>query len=121
MNWKILNSEATLEEAIYASFAGFVIIFKHSTTCSISHMAKLRLEEHWDVAQAMIYYLDLKAYRNISDTVSDWFKVHHESPQILLIRNGECVHDASHFDITADEIQEVMHWQSIQLHAQEVK
>lgn len=72
-------------------------------------MAKYRLEEDWDFSASEIepYYLDLIAHRDISNEISERFSVHHESPQILLIKDGECVLDASHLDITVEEIREV--------------
>ena len=73
-------------------------------------MAKLRLESDWDMKDITPYYLDLKTYRSLSQEVSEKFKVHHESPQILLLKNGECVYDASHFDISVDELKETLAW-----------
>jgi bacillithiol system protein YtxJ len=107
MNWHHLDSIDDLTEAIKNSDDKYVLLFKHSTTCSISHMAKLRLESSWDeTADILPYYLDLKAYRNISNEIAEQFSVHHESPQVLLIRNGECIYDESHLDITFDNIVE---------------
>jgi len=72
-------------------------------------MAKRRLEDDWDLEDVIIpYYLDLKSFRNISDAISERLSVHHESPQVLLIRNGECIYDASHFDITLSELKETL-------------
>ena len=110
ISWINLDSLSVLEDAVKASYKNEIIIFKHSTSCSISHMAKLRLESDWDMKDITPYYLDLKTYRSLSQEVSEKFKVHHESPQILLIKNGECVYDASHFDITVDELKETLAW-----------
>ena len=73
-------------------------------------MAKYRLESDWDFSAGEVdpYYLDLVAYRDVSGEVAERFAVHHESPQILLIKDGECVLDASHLDITVEEIKEVL-------------
>lgn len=73
-------------------------------------MAKLRLDSGWDLEGVFPYYLDLKTYRSISQAVSERFNVYHESPQILMIKNGECVYDASHFDISVDELKETLAW-----------
>lgn len=110
ISWINLDSPSVLEEAIKTSFASDVVIFKHSTTCSISHMAKLRLDDGWDIESVVPYYLDIKTYRTLSQEVSERFSVSHESPQILLIKNGECIYDASHFDITIDELKETLAW-----------
>ena len=111
INWVLLDDNSKLLKAIEESFTKDVVIFKHSTTCSISLMAKRRLEEDWDDLENVIpYYLDLKSFRSISDEVAERFSVHHESPQILLIRQGECIYDASHFDISVDELKETLAW-----------
>lgn len=109
INWVLLDDNSKLLKAIEESFTKDVVIFKHSTTCSISLMAKRRLEEDWDdLENVILYYLDLKSFRSISDEVAERFSVHHESPQILLIRQGECIYDASHFDITIAELKETL-------------
>lgn len=86
------------------------MIFKHSTRCNISEIAKFRLEDDWDFSANEIeaYYLDLLAFRAVSQHVSETFSVHHESPQVLLISQGECVYDASHLDISVGELKEVL-------------
>lgn len=87
---------------------GHSVIFKHSTRCSISLMAKRNFELNWDVipANTALYFLDLISHRDISALIAETFQVHHESPQVLLIKNGECILDASHSDISAEEIAE---------------
>lgn len=108
MNWKQLTSVGQLDEIVERSKETPVLIFKHSTRCSISSMAKFRLEDDWDFPANELepYYLDLIAFRNISGAVADRFSIHHESPQVLLIRNGECTYDESHLDISVNEIRE---------------
>ena len=58
--------------------------------------------------ETSLYFLDLISYRAISAQVAETFSVHHESPQILLIKDGNCVLDASHSDISAEEVAEVI-------------
>ena len=67
-------------------------------------MAKSRLERSAVPEGIAFYYLDLIRYRAISNKIAETFGVHHESPQILIIRNGECVYDESHNGISMDEI-----------------
>ena len=88
----------------------YSVIFKHSTRCSISMMAKKRFEQDWSALPEGIklYFLDLISYRDISAEIAEVFQVHHESPQLLLIKNGECVLDSSHGDISAEEVAEVV-------------
>lgn len=109
MNWLPLNSLSQLDEIDLKSNLSPVTIFKHSTSCSISGMSKMRLEGKWDLDNDA-YYLDLIKYRPISQAIAERYHVHHESPQILLIKNGECIYDASHFDITVDELKESLEY-----------
>ncbi len=108
MDWKILQSAAQLEEITRRSAEIPQIIFKHSTRCSISNMAKTRLERSQVAANAEFYYLDLLQNRPLSNQVAEIFGVYHESPQILIIRNGECIYDESHNGISMEEIEEVV-------------
>jgi bacillithiol system protein YtxJ len=82
------------------------VIFKHSTRCSISTVVKNRLERSNEFPNADFYFLDLIKHRSVSDKITDDFSVYHESPQVLVIRNGECVYDESHSAINMDEIAE---------------
>jgi bacillithiol system protein YtxJ len=110
MNWLALTTTNQLNEIEARSQQVPCLIFKHSTTCNISSIAKYRLEDDWsfDSSQIEPYYLDLLNYRPVSAAIADQFQVHHESPQVLLIVKGECVYDASHLDITVAELQEQM-------------
>jgi bacillithiol system protein YtxJ len=79
-----------------------IAIFKHSTRCTISDMVKNRLEKSVvDKDSLPVYYLDLIAYRSISNRIAELFDVEHESPQLLIIKDGICVKHASHTDVTA--------------------
>lgn len=106
MDWKVLNEESQLKDIINLSETRTQVIFKHSIRCSISAVAKSRLDRFNAPAGVDFYYLDLIRYRNISSKISEIFRVHHESPQVLVIRNGECVYDESHMGINFDEIIE---------------
>jgi len=108
MNWNKLESVAQLEAIKAESKEKHVLIFKHSTRCNISRASLDRLERSWN-EQEMIgvkpYFLDLLSFREISAQVAQQFNVEHESPQILLIANGETVLDQSHFDIDYQQIR----------------
>lgn len=106
MNWIPLTTLEQLTSIKDLSAAKPQIILKHSTRCSISVMALARLERATNVPTADFYLLDLLSYRNISNAIASEFKVSHESPQILLIKNGDCVYDESHSGISMDEIEE---------------
>ena len=108
MNWKQLDSEETLEEIKKSSEQQPVIIFKHSTRCPVSQMALSWFERSWkdeEMQGVMPYYLDLINYRSISGKIAEDFAVQHESPQLLLIRNGACTYNRSHSNISYKELQ----------------
>jgi bacillithiol system protein YtxJ len=109
INWIPLESEQQLNTIAERSNTVPCLIFKHSTTCEISAMAKHRLDRQWnfDAKEIEPYYLDLLRFRPISKEIAEKFQVHHESPQVLLIHNGECIYDASHLDITVSELRAI--------------
>lgn len=106
MNWTSLTDEQQLETIKEESKSQPVVIFKHSTRCSISSMAKNRLDREDAPGDVKFYYLDLIAYRSLSNKIAEVFQVYHESPQVLLIKNGECTYDESHNGISMAEIEE---------------
>jgi bacillithiol system protein YtxJ len=106
MNWINLVTEDQLTKIKELSTTQPQVIFKHSTRCSISNVAKNRLEKSTTPSGVDFYYLDLLNYRNISNKIAEDFSVYHESPQILIIKNGECVYDESHGGIMMDSIVE---------------
>ncbi len=106
MNWISLTSEEQLSQLKEKSVTVPQVIFKHSTRCSISSMVLDRLERSTPPAAADFHFLDLIAHRNISNKIAEIFDVSHESPQVLIIKNGECVYDESHMGIRMDEVAE---------------
>ena len=108
MKWNTIESINDLNAITERSKTVPCLIFKHSTRCPVSSMARYRLEDDWNFPEAELepYFLDLIKHRDISGAIAQDFQVRHESPQVLLIRNGECTYDASHLDITVDEIRE---------------
>jgi bacillithiol system protein YtxJ len=104
MNWISLQSESQLEDILQNSAHRPQVIFKHSTRCSTSALVKNRLERASEPQEIEFYYLDLLNYRPISNKIAETFRVHHESPQVLIIRNGKCIYDESHLGISMDEI-----------------
>jgi len=110
MDWLPLTSESQLEEINQKSFEKQltgILLFKHSTRCSISSMALSRLERQWkqSVETFPAYQLDLLNYRSLSSRIAELFDIQHESPQILIIKNGKCIYHASHSAITAADIE----------------
>jgi bacillithiol system protein YtxJ len=106
MNWQILTTEQQLASIVQLSFTRPQVIFKHSTRCNISSTAKNRLEKSGAPEQIDFHFLDLLANRSLSNKIADDLNVHHESPQVLLLKNGECVYEESHLAIYMDDIVE---------------
>lgn len=106
MTWIQLTTLEQLQQIKAAT--GYSAIFKHSTRCSISMMARKRFEIDWDLIPqgTPLYFLDLIAFRHVSNAIAEDFHVHHESPQLLLIKDGECIYDTSHGEISAEELAE---------------
>ncbi len=77
------------------------IVFKHSTRCSISMMAKRKAEQDWEerFGTAHIWYLDLLNHRDISNAIADSTGVYHQSPQVISFSNGEVKYQATHGEI----------------------
>ncbi len=108
MEWNKLSEIEQLEEINKASFEAPVMIFKHSTRCNISSSALNRVERNWNNEQDDVkvkpYYLDLIAYRNISNEIAKNWNIEHQSPQVLVIKNGTCIYTETHMGINYDEI-----------------
>jgi len=105
--WLPLTQPEQIADLAQASHEQPVLIFKHSTTCSISAAAKSKIERQWadsGLTDVPIYYLDLLRFRPLSAQIAEQFGIRHESPQLLLIQNGECRYDASHMGIRLGEV-----------------
>lgn len=106
MDWITINDEGILEEIKNRSFDKSQLIFKHSTRCSVSKVVKNRLNKEPLSQNIDFYFLDLLAFRKISNAIADSYEVRHESPQVLLIKDGKCIFNESHHAIFMDEILE---------------
>lgn len=105
--WKQLTSLHHLEQLVEKSKTKPVVIFKHSTRCGVSSHAMHKLETNWQFKEEDLhfYYLDLLSYRNISNEIADRFNVVHQSPQIIIVKNGKAVFDISHQGIDSKVIE----------------
>lgn len=108
MNWVALTKKEQLDQIKNDYSNETILIFKHSTRCSISSMALNRLERSWKTSEIAIstYLLDLISYRELSNQIEKEFGVYHESPQLILIKNGKAVYDASHMAISYNDIKQ---------------
>ena len=106
INWIPVTDLGQLNEIMELSHQQPVAIFKHSTRCSISRMALKQFENEFDLEGSVTpYFLDLLNHRDISQEIATRFEVYHQSPQLLLIKEGKSIYDASHSDIDALELK----------------
>ena len=106
MNWIELNGLLQVDSIREKSGEKPLDIFKHSSRCAVSSLVLNKLEKSACSPAADFYFLYLIKHRDVSDKIAEEFSVYHESPQILVIRNGECIYDESHFAINMDDIAE---------------
>lgn len=104
--WNQLTDIETLEEIAEISHQQPVAILKHSTSCGISRMVLRQFEKEYDLDEGSIklYFLDLLNHRDISNKIAAKFNVPHQSPQLIIIKDGKAVYDASHNEINAGSL-----------------
>lgn len=96
--WIALSSLDQLNDIKEKSKTKTQVIFKHSTTCGISRMVMNMFQESYSLSKEELdlYYLDLHAFRSVSNEAGIEFQVMHQSPQLLVIKDGHAVVHASH-------------------------
>jgi bacillithiol system protein YtxJ len=107
MEWITLSNTDQVDDLVQQSTDNTAVIFKHSTTCGISRMVYKTLQREVDSLDndnTKYYYLDLKTYRHVSNYISEKLDVRHESPQMIIIKNGNVIHHDSHHSISASSI-----------------
>lgn len=103
MNWSHLSETTQLEQLLEA-MPEDILIFKHSFRCSISLAIKKRLEAANLHKRFKVFLIDVVLSRPTSLYLADKVNIQHESPQVLLLKDGKCYFHASHFDITEQRI-----------------
>jgi bacillithiol system protein YtxJ len=103
MNSIALENQEQLDKLKSAS--GYSVIFKHNTTCPISKNTRANFEKNAGMLPegTDVYFLDLLSYREISNSIAEQFDVQHESPQLLVIKDGQCTFSQSLYDISAED------------------
>lgn len=107
MNLVHLTDPAQLETIARLSSDAAVVIFKHSSRCGTSSMAWSRLERQWSesLSGIPVFFLDILDHRSLSNLAAERFGITHESPQLLLIRDGKCIYSSSHNAICAADVE----------------
>lgn len=107
--WSTLSTQDQLNRILNDQSGQVHLIFKHSTRCGISTMAKKSFENAWgEQTDIQLWLLDLLNHRDLSNAIAENLKVVHQSPQTILIQNGQVLHHASHSGIDALSIQKII-------------
>lgn len=110
LDWKVLDDKQQIDSANETSFEKPVVIFKHSTRCGISKMVLNQFQNNaeFDEEAVLLLYLDILAHRDISDEISNRFGILHQSPQMLILKDGEVVHHSSHSAIVPSTVSQIL-------------
>ncbi len=108
--WISITSVEQLKEIIESSSQKPILIFKHSARCGVSSAVKSQFESSWTSQNDLceIYYLDLLAYRAISNEIERITGVEHQSPQAIVMDQNKVIYAASHSSIDATEIENLL-------------
>ena len=110
ISWKTLDSFSGLDALVQRSHQSPVLLFKHSTRCSVSSMALNLLESNWVFPEDQLqpWFLDLISFREVSHKVAADLGVEHQSPQAIVIHGGKVIYHASHSAISVAALQEAL-------------
>ena len=110
LNWQVLNDKNQIDHAIEISIKKPVVIFKHSTRCGISRMVLNQFQNNamFEEDAVLLLYLDLLNYRDISNEIANRFNIEHQSPQLIIIKNGKIVHHSAHSAIVPSAVSHIL-------------
>ncbi len=103
-NFIALDTTEKLEQLISESAEKPVVLFKHSTTCPISAGVYQEISS----ADADINLVIVQNSRNVSTAIAEKTGIRHESPQAIVLKNGKVIYSASHYDVTASDVEEIL-------------
>ncbi len=108
--WNVLEEPSQLAKLREISYQKPVVLFKHSVRCGVSAMAKHHLESNWSLLSGELefYFLDLIRHRSISNQIAEEFNVRHQSPQVIVLREGRVIYHTSHHLINAQVLREAL-------------
>ena len=99
-----IDDHAALENLLTDSKQKPVIVFKHSNACSISARASREMQKF----DGQVNILEVQSAREVSRELANLTGVRHETPQVIVLRDGKAVWNASHFDVTAGDVAEAL-------------
>jgi len=104
----LLDSEDVLKEALNKSHDEPVVVFKHSNTCPISTRANRQMEKLSKPTDPPVYRLIVQYSRNLSNEIASKFNIKHESPQVIVLKDGEPIFTASHYAVSTESVRNVL-------------
>ena len=111
MKWNTITKLEHLNEIREDSFNKPVLIFKNSLNCNVSADALDLIEENWKTDDELMikpYLVDVIKNRPLSMQIAEDYNIKHQSPQVLLIKNGECIYSKTHWNISYEELKETV-------------
>ncbi len=102
--FKEIQNTKELDALIEKSNERAIVLFKHSTTCPISAGVYQEISN----ADADINLIVVQKARDVSNAVAEKTGVRHESPQAFVVKNGEVIYHASHYDVTANDVEKML-------------
>ena len=108
MNWENISSLNQLNQVLINTQqedSEYALFFKHSPRCEISSMVLRRFESSWDISNINVFMVNVLSQRDASNELAQQFQIRHESPQVLLVKNGKLLYTASHGDISVADIK----------------
>ncbi|SHN04695.1 bacillithiol system redox-active protein YtxJ [Gracilibacillus kekensis] len=85
-----------------------MLLLKHSLTCPISDSANQAFQQFSEHTDTPLYRLYVQNARTLSDYIAKTHQIKHESPQAIKFEDGKPIWNASHFDITADNLKKMV-------------
>jgi len=108
IEWQHLEELSQLDEIIEASNEMPQLLYKHSTRCGVSSMVRKQLDGAWAHEGKIIpWHLDLISFRSISNEIADRFGIQHQSPQIIILVNGQAVMHVSHSPLSSQDLDTI--------------
>lgn len=108
IEWRHLKEMSQLDEIIEASKSRPQLIFKHSTRCGVSSTVLRQFDGQWSHnAKITPWQLDLIVFRNISNDIADRFGIQHQSPQIIVVVNGQALMHVSHSPLSSQDLDSI--------------
>ena len=107
-NFTSVTDAEALDELLARSHEAPVVLFKHSTSCPISSRAHSQMSKVSTGVAGQISLVVVQRASELSRRVAEQTGIRHESPQAIVLRNGQAVWSASHFDITTEAVAEAV-------------